>query len=73
MRTRPVAFREFTAKDAVGLMFRQKVLRRQLDTISRRRELLLTTDHIHQNSRGAGMIADVIDEQLLQARAYSEE
>ncbi|NEE47023.1 SGNH/GDSL hydrolase family protein, partial [Streptomyces sp. SID8455] len=32
-----------------------------LDTISRRRGLLLTTDHIHQNSRGAALVAEVID------------
>ncbi len=26
---------------------------------------MLTTDHIHQNSRGAGLIAEVIDAALL--------
>jgi hypothetical protein len=37
------------------------VLRRSLDAISRCRDLLLTTDHIHQNSRGADTIVEVIE------------
>jgi lysophospholipase L1-like esterase len=37
------------------------MLRRSFDSISRRRGLELTTDFIHQNSRGAAMIADVIE------------
>jgi lysophospholipase L1-like esterase len=41
------------------------VLRRSFDSISRRRGLQLTTDLIHQNTRGATMIADLI-EQFLQ-------
>jgi hypothetical protein len=44
------------------------VLRRSLDEISRRRDLVLTTDHIHQNHRGADTIAEVIDESGLSAR-----
>ena len=36
------------------------LMRRSLDEISRRRGLALTTDLIHQNSRGAAMIADLI-------------
>ncbi len=40
------------------------VLRRSLDTISQRRGLALTTDLIHQNTRGATMIADLIAEFL---------
>ncbi|WP_037322582.1 SGNH/GDSL hydrolase family protein [Amycolatopsis thermoflava] len=38
------------------------MLRRSFDDISRRRGLSLTTDTIHQNSTGAGLIADVIGE-----------
>ncbi|SCX19503.1 SGNH/GDSL hydrolase family protein [Mycolicibacterium fluoranthenivorans] len=38
------------------------LLRRSYDRISERRGLLLTTDHVHQNSRGAGMIADLIEQ-----------
>jgi lysophospholipase L1-like esterase len=37
------------------------VLRRSFDSISRSRGLQLTTDLIHQNTRGATMIADLID------------
>jgi lysophospholipase L1-like esterase len=40
------------------------VLRRTLDDISARRGLSLTTDTIHQNTRGATLIADVITEFL---------
>jgi lysophospholipase L1-like esterase len=38
------------------------LLRRSLDAIAARRGLSLTTDTLHQNSRGAGMIADLIEE-----------
>ena len=44
------------------------VLRRSFDTISARRGLQLTTDGIHQNTRGATMIADVITEHLAARR-----
>jgi lysophospholipase L1-like esterase len=37
------------------------LLRRSYDLIARRRKLALTTDFIHQNSRGATIIADLID------------
>jgi lysophospholipase L1-like esterase len=43
------------------------VLRRSFDSISRRRGLQLTIDLIHQNTRGATMIADLIDQFLQQA------
>jgi lysophospholipase L1-like esterase len=43
------------------------VLRRSFDSISRSRGLQLTTDLIHQNNRGAAMIADLIDQFLQQA------
>ena len=37
------------------------LLRRSYDSIARRRRLVLTSDHVHQNSRGAAMIADLIE------------
>lgn len=43
------------------------VLRRPFDSISRSRGLQLTTDLIHQNTRGATMIADLIGQFLQQA------
>jgi hypothetical protein len=43
------------------------VLRRSFDSISRRRGLQLTTDLIHQNTRGATLIADLIEQFLQQA------
>ncbi|MEU5162717.1 GDSL-type esterase/lipase family protein [Streptomyces sp. NPDC020875] len=57
----PIPYQEPTPAASVGVLARRAVLRRSLDTISRRRGLLLTTDHIHQNSRGATHITDVID------------
>jgi lysophospholipase L1-like esterase len=42
------------------------VLRRSLDCISRGRGLRLTTDLIHQNTRGATIIADLIEDFLEQ-------
>lgn len=42
------------------------VLRRSFDAISARRGLQLTTDFTHLNSRGATMIADLIEEFLTQ-------
>ena len=39
------------------------LLRRRLDAISRARGLQLTTDTIHLNSRGAAIVADLIEEQ----------
>ena len=44
------------------------LLRRGFDAISRSRGLMLTTDTIHLNSRGATLIADLIEEYLGQAR-----
>jgi lysophospholipase L1-like esterase len=38
------------------------LLRRPYDRIARRRGLVLTTDFIHQNSRGATIIADLIED-----------
>ncbi|MGP3756016.1 SGNH/GDSL hydrolase family protein [Streptomyces sp. IBSNAI001] len=57
----PIPYRELTPAAGVGVLVQHAVLRRSLDTISRRRGLLLTTDHIHQNSRGAALVAEVID------------
>jgi lysophospholipase L1-like esterase len=62
-----VPYRELTAGGFIRTVLQRKVLRRSLDSISRRRGLLLTTDHIHQNARGAAQIAEVIDESLLRA------
>jgi lysophospholipase L1-like esterase len=56
-------------RDGVALMaggaFQHFVLRRPLDEISRRRGLELTTDLLHQNTRGAAMIADLVEEFVL--------
>ncbi|MWA08192.1 GDSL-type esterase/lipase family protein [Streptomyces sp. BA2] len=57
----PIPYRELTPAAGVSVLVRHAVLRRSLDTISRRRGLVLTTDHIHQNSRGAALVAEVID------------
>ncbi|MFG3245608.1 SGNH/GDSL hydrolase family protein [Streptomyces sp. NPDC048187] len=64
----PVPYREVTPAAAVGVLVQRAVLRRGLDTISRRRGLVLTTDHVHQNSRGAALVAEVIDAGLLTRR-----
>lgn len=63
----PVPYEELTAAAYLGAMFQRRLLHRSLDVLAQRRGLLLTTDHIHQNSRGAALIADVIDVDLLQA------
>ncbi|GGT21643.1 MULTISPECIES: SGNH/GDSL hydrolase family protein [Streptomyces] len=57
----PIPYRAPTPAESVSVLVRRAVLRRSLDTVSRRRGLVLTTDHIHQNSRGAGLVAEVID------------
>ncbi|MFJ4876950.1 SGNH/GDSL hydrolase family protein [Streptomyces sp. NPDC088745] len=57
----PIPYRDPTPAASVSVLVRRSVLRRSLDTISRRRGLVLTTDHIHQNSRGAALVAEVID------------
>ncbi|MEW2068694.1 GDSL-type esterase/lipase family protein [Streptomyces sp. NPDC007346] len=57
----PIPYRELTTAAGAGALLRHAVLRRGLDTVSRRRGLVLTTDHIHQNSRGAALVAEVID------------
>ncbi|MGW7434065.1 SGNH/GDSL hydrolase family protein [Streptomyces sp. NPDC054861] len=61
----PTPYREVTPAAVIGVLVQHAVLRRSLDTISRRRGLVLTTDQIHQNSRGATLIAEVIDAGLL--------
>jgi lysophospholipase L1-like esterase len=43
------------------------LLRRSYDGIARRRGLALTTDFIHQNSRGATIIADLIEDFVRQS------
>jgi len=57
-----IPYRELTPAAFVGTALQRLVLRRDLDAIARRRGLLLTTDHIHQNSAGARLIAEVIDD-----------
>ncbi|MFE0424566.1 SGNH/GDSL hydrolase family protein, partial [Streptomyces sp. NPDC058953] len=57
----PIPYRDPTPAASIGVLVRHAVLRSSLDTISRRRGLVLTTDHIHQNSRGAALVAEVID------------
>lgn len=42
-------------------MVQHLLLRRSWDRIGERRGLLLTTDHVHQNSRGATIIADLVE------------
>jgi lysophospholipase L1-like esterase len=64
-----IPYEELTVAGYLGTVLQRKLLRRSLDTLSRRRGLLLTTDHIHQNGRGAALIAEVIDASLLQAPA----
>jgi lysophospholipase L1-like esterase len=61
----PLAYREAAHPLLNGTLAQHFVLRRSLDDISRRRRLALTTDFIHQNSRGAGMIADLIERHLV--------
>ncbi|MFF6776446.1 GDSL-type esterase/lipase family protein, partial [Streptomyces sp. NPDC012637] len=65
----PIPYREVTPAAGLGVLVQHAVLRRSLDTISRRRNLVLTTDHIHQNSRGATLIAEAIDAGLLTRNA----
>ncbi|MFF7813600.1 SGNH/GDSL hydrolase family protein [Streptomyces sp. NPDC007945] len=61
----PIPYREATPAAVAGVLLQRAVLRRSLDAISQRRGLVLTTDHVHQNSRGAAHIAEVIDAGLL--------
>ena len=65
---RPIPYREAPHPAFNSTVLQRFVLRRSLDAISRRRDLLLTTDHIHQNSRGADIIAEVIERSSLTAR-----
>ena len=51
---------------SAGAATQHFVLRRSFDSIARRRGLQLTTDLIHQNTRGATMIADLIEQFLAQ-------
>ncbi|MFG2567075.1 SGNH/GDSL hydrolase family protein [Streptomyces sp. NPDC048567] len=61
----PVPYKEATPAATIGVLVQHAVLRRSLDAIARRRGLVLTTDHIHQNSRGAALVAEAIDTGLL--------
>ncbi|MGE2719326.1 SGNH/GDSL hydrolase family protein [Mycolicibacterium celeriflavum] len=62
-RVAPVPYRELTPVGYIATVLRRR-LGRDLDAIAHRRRLELTTDHIHQNSRGATLIAEQIDEWL---------
>jgi len=64
----PIPYREATPAAVVATLVERAVLRRSLDAIARRRGLVLTTDHVHQNSLGAGFVADVIEESGLLTR-----
>ncbi|GGR01555.1 hypothetical protein GCM10010280_57070 [Streptomyces pilosus] len=57
----PIPYRDPTPAASASVLVRRALLRRSLDTVSRRRGLVLTTDHVHQNSRGAALVAEVID------------
>src|SRR5690606_6655948 len=59
----PVPYRELTPAGFIATLLRRG-LGGDLDALARRRRLALTTDHIHQNSRGAALIAEVLDEWL---------
>jgi lysophospholipase L1-like esterase len=61
-----IAFRDGRALSARAAT-QHFVLGRSFDSISRRRGLELTTDMIHQNTRGATIIADLIAEFLTAA------
>ncbi|MFJ3877106.1 SGNH/GDSL hydrolase family protein [Streptomyces sp. NPDC090077] len=62
-----IAFRDGRTLSSRAAM-QHFLLGRSFDSISRRRGLELTTDFIHQNSRGAAMIAAVINEFLSAGR-----
>ena len=47
------------------------LLRRPYDGIARRRRLALTSDFVHQNSRGAAMIADLIEDFLTRSIVHA--
>jgi hypothetical protein len=66
---RPIAYREASHPVFNGTVLQRFVLRRSLDAISRRRGLFLTTDHVHQTSRGADTVAEVIEGSGLLTRA----
>jgi lysophospholipase L1-like esterase len=61
--------------DGMGLVYRsvaQRILLgRTFDRIAERRKLELTTDFVHQNSRGAAMIADMIEQFVASARTVN--
>lgn len=61
----PIPYREATPAVIAGTLLQHAVLRRSFDAIARRRGLVLTTDHVHQNSRGARTIAEAIHTGLL--------
>jgi hypothetical protein len=69
----PIPYRELTTSGAASTILERALLRRSLDAIAQRQGLVLTVDHIHQNSRGAAQIADVIAQsELLGAHSQPE-
>lgn len=48
-----VPYEEMTAARFLAMLAERRILGRSLDMISDRRGLLLTVDHVHQNSKGA--------------------
>jgi len=66
-----IRFRDGRILSATAAM-QHFVLRRSFDGISGRRGLQLTTDFIHQNTRGASMIVDLIVHFLTQNQADSQ-
>lgn len=65
-----IAFRDGKTLSSRAAM-QHFILRRSFDRISQRRGLELTTDFVHQNSRGAAMIAAVIEEFLTESSKSS--
>lgn len=70
-RVADVAYRDFTPVRYLTTLAR-RTAGRDPDTVAARRRLELTTDHIHQNSRGAALIAEVIAGWLQQLPHASE-
>lgn len=64
-RPAAVPYQEMTAARFLAMLAERRILGRSLDMISDRRGLLLTVDHVHQNSKGAALIAETLEAGLL--------
>lgn len=64
-RPAAVPYQEMTVPGFLAMLAERRVLGRSLDTISDRRGLLLTVDHVHQNNKGAALIAETLEAGLL--------